>query len=163
MCGADIALSYFFFNIDSAVCEKCGNRPFLAPSLHQCLDGLQSCNYVRDEVHRLTLHVLHWMSHVHATFGEVRRDAQDECGKRIRSLAENTLIWRATERDSVDSVRALVEQNTSIDFGMYQSMCTMLRRAMIGEVPFKDEHRMAAEFVASATKLIHVRQLSTRE
>ena len=163
LCGTEISLNAYLFNIDSAVCEQCGNRPFLAPSLHQWLDDEERHPVWRERPEEVTLHILGWMSHVGSTFGEVRRDAEDVDGQRIKSLAEKSLIWEATDRNSKDRVRALVETNTSINFEMYSGACALLRQAMMGEVPFKEEHRIAADFVAKATELVLVRQLSTRE
>lgn len=160
LCGTEISLNAYLFNIDSAVCDQCGNRPFLAPSLHRWLDD--EGQHPVSQPEKVTLHILEWMSHVGSTFGEVRKDAEDVNGKRIKSLAERSLIWQATDRDTASRVRALVEANTSINFEMYAGACALVRKAMAGEVEFKEEHRIAAEFVAKATELIRVRQLSTR-
>lgn len=164
ICGAEISLNAYLFNIDSAVCDRCGNRPYLAPSLHRWLDD-EERHPVRlpGRPEEVTLHILEWMSHVGSTFNEVRRDSEDLHGQRIQSIAEKSLIWQATNRDSKDRVRALVEANTQISFEMYQGACALVRKAMAGEVKFEEEHRIAAEFVARATELIRVRQLSTRE
>ena len=160
LCGAEISLNAYLFNIDSAVCKKCGNRPFLAPSLHRWLNEEDLHPITPTE--EMTLYILEWMSYVGSTFGEVRRDAEDADGQRIKSLAEKSLIWQATNRDSKERVRVLIEANTSINFEMYSGACVLLRKAMTGEEPFKEEHQIAAEFVAKATELVRVRQLSTR-
>ena len=161
VCGQPVAVNVHLYNIDSAVCEKCGNRPYLAPALHKGLDEAEWLPTTDAGV--LTLRVLQWMSHVGSTFGEVRRDTDDMFGRRLKNLAEKTLIWRATERDSQDEVRTLVESNTQINFVMYEGACVLLRKAMTGEVAFTEEHRLAAEFVAKATELVRVRQLSTKK
>src|SRR3989344_4403711 len=116
LCGAEISLNAYLFNIDSAVCEQCGNRPFLAPSLHRMLDHFAELEQYPGEMERLTTHALQWMSHSFASFGEVRLNGEDVGGQRIKSFVEKSLIWKATESDTEPQIRKLIEANTSINF-----------------------------------------------
>jgi hypothetical protein len=158
ICGTKVMVNYHIFNIDSVVCAECGNRPFLAPSLHRMIEDVRD---IQGNVQAMTLHALQWLSGVGANFKEVRRDSSDPDGQRIRLLAEHSLIWKATDRGSENEVRALIERNTELDFGMYQGACAKVRKALCGEEVFREEHQIAAQFVLRSTELLRVRQLTT--
>lgn len=158
ICGTKVMVNYHIFSIDSVVCACCGNRPFLAPSLHHMIEhtsGLQG------KEQAMTLHALRWLSGVGAAFKEVRRDLSDVDGRTIRQLAERSLIWKATDRSEENTVRALIEKNTELDFGMYRAACAKVRKALCGEEVFREEHQIAAQFVLRSTELLRVRQLAT--
>jgi hypothetical protein len=158
ICGAKVMVNYHIFSIDSVVCAGCGNRPFLAPDLHRMIEGVSELG---GSEQAMTLHALHWLSGVGAAFKEVRKDVSDPDGRKVRQLAERSLIWRATDRTTENEVRALIEKNTQLDFGMYQAACARVRKALCGDEVFREEHQIAAQFVLQATELVRVRQLAT--
>ncbi len=158
ICGTKVMVNYHIFSIDSVICASCGNRPFLAPDLHRFLEDTSE---LRGSEQAMTLHALHWLSGVGATFREVRKDISDSDGQKVRKLAEHSLIWKATDRAKENSVRVLIEKNTELDFGMYQAACAKVRKALCGEETFREEHQIAAQFVLRSTELLRVRQLAT--
>ena len=159
ICNAKVMVNYHIFNIDSVICAECGNRPFLAPSLYHMIENMPTVLPGSEQA--MTLHTLHWLSSVGAAFKEVRRDIADPDGQRIRQLAERSLIWTATDHTQENQVRALIEKNTELDFGMYQAACAKVRKGLCGEEAFREEHQIAAQFVLRSTELLRVRQLTT--
>ena len=161
VCGESVVINGYAFNIDSGVCSKCGNRPWLAPSLHRYLDCMEELRG-KESYFLMPMHALVWMEHVAARFGEVCRDPDDKNGRRVMQLCwNNTLIAGALDESRAERVRAMIETNTEIDFAMYQGCAQAAQKALIGEKPFSEEARIALNYVVSATKLIHQKQLAT--
>jgi hypothetical protein len=156
VCGSIIKVNGFAFNIDSAVCAKCGNRPCMASWIHGHFDVSRD----HDDKHAW-LHLLEWMSHVGASFGQIRKDAEDVGGNFLKGLFQKTLIAQAMDPATADHVRGFFASNTTIDFEMYRRASEQLKPALLGEIPFTDEHRIAADFVLKATELLRVRHLTT--
>lgn len=161
VCGSAVTVNFHLYDIDSVVCESCGNRPFLAPCIHRRLDYREELGAEHSQ--QMSLHILRWMAGVHASCREVRKDIHDVGGARVSEVMRKTLVWRATDPAEEGKVRALVETNTNLTFDMFRVACSMVQKALTGETPFMEEHCLAAEFVAKATELIRVRQLATRE
>lgn len=159
VCGTTISINGHFYNIDSAVCAQCGNRPFLAPNIHDLLDISQEAGY--EERERMILHAFRWMGGVRAQIGQVRSSIEDR-GERLRLVWGETIMGRALNSASVHFVRALLESNTQTNFDVFQACCEKVEKALTGEEPFREEHQIALDLAVRTTELIRVRLLATQ-
>ena len=159
VCGAAVSVNDRLFNIDSAVCAACGNRPYLAPSVHELLDGIGGGTDAESE--RVLLHVFDWLAHATARFGEVRRDLDDGGGVRLKAFWEKTAMARALAAGRERPIGTALERTTGFILDLYCGCVEKSLRALSGEEPFNEEHRITAEFVGRTTELFRIRQLTT--
>lgn len=110
---------------------------------------------------RGVMHALGWISGVNSNFGQVRLNATDLDGIRLRRLWGQTPMAKALEAGSEENIRSLVEGMTGFNFAMYRSCSEKIQRAITGEERFGEEHRIAIDFVLRTTELLRVRQLAT--
>lgn len=160
VCGTSVSVNGHFYNIDSAVCAKCGNRPWLAPSLHHLLDVSERMDHEQRE--RLSLHAFRWMGGVGAKYSEVRRNIEDR-GERLKLAWGETLMGKSLEHSTSAQVRNLLESNTGTNFEVYQACCEKVQKALDGDEPFGEEHKIALDLAVRTTELIRVRLLTTQE
>lgn len=160
VCNREVLVNYIVFNIDSVVCAECGNRPFLATSVHNMLDMLER---IGDSgiMERAVTHAFGWISGANSKFGQVRLNATDLDGVRLRRLWDQTPMAKAMEAENEEKMRLLVEGVTGFNFEMYRSCCEKMHKALTGEERFGEEHQIVIDFVLRTTELLRVRQLAT--
>jgi hypothetical protein len=157
-CNAEVTVNYYLYNIDSAVCATCGNRPFLAFDLHRYLDAHQD-----GSSEQRALHVFRWLGSVNATYAQVRRDIEDGYGKRIRAIWGRTLMGQTLDPSQAKRVKSLFEANgDEVDFAVYQHMARQVDRALNSEIPFSPEVQVALQYLLGITDLLRVKQIATK-
>lgn len=160
VCGRLVGVNYHLFDIDSAECEQCGNRPFLSNALHGQLDHLLDLGD-RRMFGDFSLRALGWMSRVRAAFQNVRKDGDDVGGKLLEGhLWPQTLIASATDPKSAERVRSTIE-GVGGNFEMFRTGAEALRYALLGHKPFDEQTRIIAEFVVATAKLVRQKRLAT--
>jgi hypothetical protein len=159
-CGRKIAINAHLFNIDSAVCSNCGNRPFLARSLHAWSEELGNLGlHSESEMSHFSRHTIQWMAGVQAQFKQIRRDANDKDGSALATnVWKHSLVAQAANPETENQVRGLIERH-GVNFEMYQAGCRVLQDALMGKVPFAQEHEITMRFVIESTELIQVRRI----
>ncbi len=162
VCGASVSVNFHLYNIDSVTCQKCANRPYLSSSIHRYLDDVEGMNDLEMTEYAIR-HTLGWMSDVNAKFGNVRRSIEDIGGERIENLWKSTPMARILGSAGDDRFRSLLETNTGLDFGMFKACCDKMQKALSGAEPFREEHKIAIDFVLRTVELLRVRQLTTGE
>ncbi len=160
ICGKQVSVNFHLYSIDSVVCAECHNRPFLADDLHHYLDEADRSGD-REFSDYAAMHSLHWLASAGAGFDQVRKDLEDVRGARLRRLWNQSTMMKALQPGSENQVRALLESKTSLSFELYQACCAKMEKALSGEEPFSEEHRIAIDFVLRTTELLRVRQLAT--
>lgn len=123
VCSQDIGVNYVAYNIDSAVCDKCGNRPFLSPHIENLLDSIQSdChpNSMGLISCRQIDHMISWIASVEGNADEV--DNIDRSNKaRIRHIMNNSLIGMAVNEETSQYAQRVIDENSTLPFPAFQS------------------------------------------
>ncbi len=160
ICGTNVVVNGYLYNVDSVVCAECGNRPFLAPAMHRHLDAVYALADPECAA-RMHVNITEWLASVRANFYEVRLDTADTGGRRLEGAWRQSLMARAIDPATARETRALIERHTSVNFDMYRVSCEMVHRALTDAEPFREEHAIAAEFAARASELVRVRLLAS--
>lgn len=160
ICGTPVAINMYAYNIDSGVCSKCNNRPWLAPSLHRYLDSVEGERDLFDNF-EVSAHALAWMSDVGAQFNEVRKNKDDINGQRLRQIWGNSVMAKALNPATESEVESLLERSTTCHITMFRDMCKKLEQVFTGEAPFTAEHKLVAQFVFGMIELMQKKRLST--
>lgn len=159
-CGNTVAVNDHLFNIDSATCANCGNRPFLSRAIHRQLEDLRTIGDSEFQ-QRFSQHALEWLAGVRARFDQARRDQHDAGGKLLQGeVWQHCLVAKAADPSTSDQIRGLIEQQ-GINFEMYRVGCQILRDALLGVIPFREEHQITTQFVLDSTRLVQQRLLTT--
>lgn len=160
VCGSPVGVNIYACDIDSAVCSRCGNRPYLAPFLHRSLKAAVEMDWP-EHLRKLSDHVVQWLARLEAPFKDVRRDAEDADGELLRSVVgQYSLVARMVNPRIAESLRPLLEKH-GVDFDLYRAGCVALYKALSSETPFREEHRLTLQFLEGMTHLIEQRQLKT--
>ncbi len=160
VCGASVSINMHLYNIDSVTCQKCANRPYLSSSIHHYLDGVEGMNDPEMTEYAIR-HTLSWMGGVNARFGNVRKNIEDIGGERIEGLWKSTPMARILEPMGDSRFQRLLETNTGLDFSIFKACCDKMQKALSGTEPFREEHKIAIDFVLRTVELLRVRQLTT--
>lgn len=159
VCGDKVSINVLAYSIDSVVCASCGNRPYLAPSLHEMLDSLKRVD--QKQSLQMKLRALDWMSHVHANFGEVRQDARDQDGGRVRSACwDDSPMAKALDPQRAVQMKESIDAITSLGFDVYQRLADKVRKALSGEEEFGHDHKIAMDFILGVTRMLEVQHLT---
>lgn len=160
ICGQEVGVNSHVFNIDSVVCANCGNRPFLSRAIHGALDTMLHIGN-RDMMADFSRHAIQWIAGVHAQLEQVRQSSSDVGGARLKQeVWQHSLVAQVADPENAMRVRGLIEQH-GVDFEMYQAGCRILKAALLGETPFREEQQITLNYVMASTQLIQQRRLTT--
>lgn len=161
ICNENVVVNMALFNIDSVVCAKCGNRPFLAPDLHRGLDAWENWGNDSDHMQKAIAHALDWMAGVNANFGQVRKNVGDN--GRVKRLWQKAFVGRVLGPEGEKEIKGLFENKVGLDFTMFKACCEKMDKALTGAEPFQEEHKIAIDFVLRTAELLRVRRLTTSD
>lgn len=162
ICSTKISINGYAFNIDSATCNNCGNRPFLSPHIMNILEnieqealpgryGIINSNYIS--------RLVNWMSSVQGNMKEILNSSEDD-KKRIEKIISKTLMGIAISDDNTYA-KNLIEANSTISFEFFKMCAKNTLKALCGEIEYTDEIQDTIKLALTVNKSVETKLLST--